>query len=79
MATSTSPAIKNACNAVLDDLEAVVIALHAVKSTSNMLGGIGIDFANHSWELPDYYTDFAFASQGWLELLQAYWAVHGSV
>jgi len=78
-AASTSPAIKNACNAVLDDLDAVVIALHAVRSTSNMLGGIGINFANHSWELPSYYTDFAFASQGWLELLQAYWAVHGSV
>jgi len=40
-AASTSPAIKNACNAVLDDLDAVVVALHAVKSTSQHAGRHG--------------------------------------
>ena len=76
---STSKAIKDACAAALEDLDAVVVAIHATSSTSVMLGGLGVGFADHSWELPGYYTDFAFASQGWLDLMKAYWAAHGSV
>lgn len=70
--------VRNAAAAVLENLQAAVIGLHATGSLDHMVGGMGIIFPNHSWEMPPYYENFAFASQGWLAFVQAYWAVHGS-
>jgi hypothetical protein len=78
-AKSDSGAIKDAASAALSDLDSVVIALHATRSTDHMLAGLGIGFPDHSWEMPSYYPEFAFANQGWLDLMGAYWAAHGSV
>jgi hypothetical protein len=78
-AKSDSQAIKDAAAAALVDLNSVVVALHATRSTDTMLAGLGVGFPDHSSEMPSYYTDFAFAGQGWLDLMGAYWAAHGSV
>lgn len=78
-AKSDNQAIKNAAAAALANLDSVIVALHATGSTDHMLAGLGIGFPDHSWELSSYYPSFAFASQGWLSLMQAYWAAHGSV
>jgi len=76
---SASKAIKDACTAALDDLDAVVVDVQATGSTDHMLGGLGVGFPDHSWELEIYYKDFAFEDQGWMDLMKAYWAAHGSV
>ena len=78
-AKSGSQAIKAAAATALANLDSVIVALHATGSTDHMLAGLGIGFPDHSWEMPSYYPGFAFAKQGWLNLLQAYWAAHGSV
>jgi hypothetical protein len=78
-AKSDSQAIRDAASAALSNLDSVVVALHATRSTTNMLAGIGIGFPDHSWEMRSYYPDFAFAGQGWLTLMESYWAAHGSV
>ncbi len=73
-----SQAIRDASAAAVEDLEEVIVALHATGSTDHMLGGLGVGFADHSWEMASYYPNFAFAGQGWLDLIQSYWSVHGS-
>jgi len=78
-AKSGSQAIKDAAAAALANLDSVIVALHATDSTDHMLAGLGIGFPDHSWEMSSYYPDFAFAGQGWLGFLEAYWAAHGSV
>jgi hypothetical protein len=78
-AKTSSQAIKDAAAAALVNLNSVIVALHATRSTQNMLAGLGIGFPDHSSEMPSYYPNFAFASQGWLNLEQSYWAAHGSV
>ena len=76
---SSSKEVKDACAAVLASLDSVVVKIHAGNNLERMICGLGIAFPDHSWELPGYYEDFAFASGGWLAFMQAYWAVHGSV
>ena len=78
-ATSGSQAIKDAAAATLANLDSVIVAVHATGSTDHMLAGLGIGFPDHSWEMSSYYPDFAFAGQGWLNLMESYWAAHGSV
>lgn len=76
-AGTSSKAIKDASTAVLEDLNDVVVAIHATGSTDHMLGGLGIGFPNHMKEMSSYYPDFAFAKLCWQDLLEAYWAAHG--
>jgi Clostripain family len=78
-AQSGSQAIKDAAATALANLDSVIVAVHATGSTDQMLAGLGIGFPDHSWELASYYHDFAFAGQGWLTLMESYWAAHGSV
>jgi len=76
---STSDIIEDACAVALADFDAAVVSVHATKSLRNMVCGLGIMLPDHSWELPGYYGDFAFSSQGWMIFLEAYWAAHGVV
>jgi len=76
---TTDADVRTACNAALEDFGETVIALHAAKTLSHMLSGLGITFVNHKNELPSYYSDFAFAGQGWVDFELAYCAAHGSV
>jgi hypothetical protein len=78
-AQSGSQAIKDAVSTALANLDSVIVAVHATGSTDHMLAGLGIGFPDHSWEMSSYYPDFAFAGQGWLDLMESYWAAHGSV
>jgi hypothetical protein len=73
-----SQEVLDACTAVLANLDAAIVSMHATGSTDHMLTGIGIGFPNHSWEMSSYYPDFAFAGQGWMDFLEAYWAAAGS-
>jgi len=78
-ARTSSDDVRTASNAALEDFVETVIALHATRSLSHMLGGLGITFVNHKNELPSFYSNFAFAGQGWVDFELAYCAVHGSV
>lgn len=74
-----SQEVLDACSAVLADLDAAIVSIQVSGSTDHMVTGIGIGFPNHSWEMSSYYPDFAFAGQGWMDFLAAYWAAAGSV
>jgi hypothetical protein len=74
-----SQEVLDACSAVLASLDAAIVSLHATGSTDHMLTGLGIGLPNHSWEMSSYYPDFAFAGQGWMDFLEAYWAAAGSI
>jgi len=76
---TTGTDVESACVAVLADFDAAVVAIHATKPMKNMVCGLGIALPDHSWDMPGYYGDFAFSSQGWMDLLEAYWAAHGVV
>ncbi len=78
-AKTSSNEVRNASAAALDDFFETVIALQAGRSMQNMVSGLGITFVDHKQELPNFYTDFAFAGQGWLDFDLAYCALHGSV
>ena len=78
-AETSSKEVKEACAAVLASLDAAVLKVHATISLQNMVCGLGVQLPDHSWEIPSYYEKFAFASQGWLDFLKAYWAASGSV
>jgi len=78
-AKTSSKEVKEACAAVLTSFDAAVLKVHATSSLQNMVHGLGIALPNHSWEMPSYYEKFAFAGQGWLDFLKAYWAASGSV
>lgn len=73
-----SQELRDAASAALEAFQAAVIGVQATNPLIGMVGGMGVMFPNHSWEMPQYYEHFAFAEQGWLAFLQAYWAVHGS-
>ncbi len=74
-----SQEVLDACNAVLAGLDAAVVSMQATGSTDHMLTGLGIGLPNHSWEMSSYYPNFAFAGQGWMDFLEAYWAAAGSI
>jgi hypothetical protein len=74
-----SQGVLDACSAVLASLDAAIVSMHATGSTDHMLTGLGIGFPNHSWEMSSYYPSFAFADQGWMDFLKAYWAAAGSI
>jgi hypothetical protein len=74
---TASTEIKGLCTAVLDDFEETVVAIHATRSLNHMLFGLGVTFVDHFREWPGFYGQFAFAAQGWPDLVNAYNAVHG--
>lgn len=76
---TSSMEVMEACAAVLASFDLAVLNVHATISLQNMVCGLGITLPNHSWEMRSYYENFAFAGQGWLDFLNAYWAASGSV
>lgn len=77
-AKTASKDLREACSAVLEDLDDTVIAIHATGSLDHMLNGLGITLPDHMSELPGFYSDFEFAGQGWLDFAKAYCGAHGS-
>jgi hypothetical protein len=75
---TSSVEVKTLCTAVLSDFYDSVIALHATRSLSTMLFGLGVTFVDHFREWPSFYGSFALAAQGWMDFVTAYDAVHGS-
>jgi hypothetical protein len=71
--------IQDACALVIANFDATVIDLQTTQTMDKQINGLGICLPNHSWEMPSFYTDFAFPNMGWLAFLQAYWAAAGSV
>lgn len=76
---TSSEQIRNACARVIDVFDETIVAVHATAPLLGMVAGLGIGLPNHSWEMSSYYEAFKFSDQGWLDFLEAYWAVHGSV
>lgn len=73
-----SPEIRDVATGVLDRLAAAVVGLQTTQVTDRIVGGLGIYFPNTAPFSPDKYAAYAFASEGWLDFLQAYWAAHGA-
>jgi len=76
---TSSKAVKDACALVLKAFDEAVVAVHSTGSLDGMVYGLGIAMPDHSWELPGYYGNYAFSSQGWTDFLEAYWAANGVI
>ena len=72
-----SPQIRAAAIATLDALSDAVVAIQATQSTERMAGGLGITLPTQSWGA-GAYARYAFAGEGWLSFLEAYWAAVGA-
>jgi len=68
--------IRAASLAALEALSAAVIGIQATHVTEKIVGGLGIYLSTQAWNVA-WYEEYAFASQGWLDFLQAYWAANG--
>ncbi len=70
--------IKRECAEALAAFDAAVIALQATNALDHQVGGLGLCFPNHAWEIPSYYADYAFPELSWMAFLEAYWYACGA-
>jgi len=73
----TDKDISDACQQVLRDFDETVIALQVSHSMDHQVYGLGICFAFHESEVPDYYAEYSFDDGGWLAFLEAFWTACG--
>ena len=69
--------ISDACQQVLRAFDEAVIALQVSHAMDHQVHGLGISFAFHEREVPDYYAEYSFDDGGWLEFLEAFWTACG--
>lgn len=75
---SKSEDIKKASAEAVAAFDNAVIALQATNTLDHQVGGLGLCFPNHAWEVPGYYPDYVFPELGWMGFLEAYWAANGA-
>jgi len=69
--------ISEACQQVLTNFDEAVIALQVSHSMDNQVHGLGINLAFHERDVPDYYAEYSFDDNGWLDFLEAFWTACG--
>lgn len=69
--------IKDACADVLEDFDETIVALQVWKPLLNKVNGLGVLFAMHEWEVPDYYYEYVMPNEFWLAFLESYWSAVG--
>jgi len=69
--------ISEACQQVLTNFDETVIALQVSHSMDHQVHGLGINLAFHERDVPDYYAEYSFDDNGWLDFLDAFWTACG--
>lgn len=74
---SPSPEVSDACEKVLESFDATIVALQDTKVLEGFVHGLGIQFTQHEFGLPDYYPEYSFGTEGWIEFMELFWALRG--
>lgn len=76
-ALSSSADVSEACAQVLLDFDDTIVALQDTHVLEGFVNGLGLKFPQHEFELPSYYSSYAFGSEGWIEFLEMFWTMRG--
>jgi len=74
MVKSPSPEVSDLCAQVLADFDETVIALQDTHALEGFVNGLGLRFPQRAASIPDYYSEYAFASDGWIDFLKLFWS-----
>ena len=74
---SPSPEVSEACAEVLTDFDAAIVALQDTPTLEGFVNGLGMRFPQHEFDLPGYYSSYAFASEGWIDFMELFWTMRG--
>jgi len=75
MQLSGSSEVSDACAQVLASFDETIVALQDTHVLEGFVNGLGLQFPQHEFELPDYYPEYAFGSEGWIEFMELFWTV----
>jgi len=62
---------------VLESFDETIVALQDTRVLEGFVNGLGIQFSQHEFELPGYYPEYAFGSEGWIEFMELFWSLRG--
>jgi hypothetical protein len=74
---SPSAEVSEACAQVLADFDETIVALQDTHVLEGFVNGLGLKFPQHEFELPNYYSSYAFGSEGWIDFLELFWTLRG--
>lgn len=77
MGLSPSEEVSEACEKVLTDFDATIIAFQDTHVLEGFVNGLGLRFPQYEFELPDYYPSYSFASDGWIDFMELFWTLRG--
>lgn len=77
MLLSPSPEVSDACAQVLASFDETIVALQDTRVLEGFVNGLGLQFPQHEFELPDYYPEYSFGSEGWIEFMELFWSLRG--
>ena len=77
MQLSPSNEVGEACAQVLADFDETVIALQDTRVLEGFVNGLGLRFPQHEFDLPGYYSSYAFGSEGWIDFMELFWTLRG--
>lgn len=75
MYLSPSVEVSEACAQVLADFDETIIALQDTRVLEGSVNGLGLKFPQHEFVLPNYYSSYAFGSEGWIDFLDLFWTL----
>ncbi|UCE92080.1 MAG: hypothetical protein JSV90_02770 [Methanobacteriota archaeon] len=73
-----STEVSEACAEVLTNFDSTVVALQDTHVLEGSVNGLGMRFPQHEFDLPGYYSSYAFASDGWIDFLELFWTMRGA-
>jgi hypothetical protein len=77
MGLSPSAEVSDACAEVLGNFDSTIIAFQDTYVLEGFVNGLGLTFPQYEFELPEYYSSYAFGSEGWIDFLELFWTLRG--
>ena len=77
MDLSPSTEVSEACAQVLADFDETIVALQDTHVLEGFVNGLGLKFPQDEFELPGYYSSYAFGSEGWIDFMELFWTLRG--
>ncbi len=75
---SPSAEVEDACDEVLGNFDNTIVALQDTHVLEGFVNGLGMKFPQHEFELPSYYSSYAFGSEGWIDFMELFWSLRGT-
>lgn len=77
MTLSPSTEVSDACAKVLASFDETIVALQDTRVVEGFVNGLGMQFTQHEFDLPDYYPEYSFGTEGWIEFMELFWTLRG--